>query len=246
MDLTKTKIRGGLQLKIMLHLKEGPLCGIDLMKKLNIKSPGTIYPVLNSLEKKGLVSFKIERTDAARKKVYYLTEDGEVELKNLLSTWRKFTCCDWSPYINRFIEIIDRVAEIKKGEKILCTLDAHLTKEWLKDADVTYSTDTWNMNIDRFDKIVVFIGTGIAINQGEVLQYLSHLRRCLKDKGILIALEVERTDNIWSERYFVEIMGFKEHPGMTREEFRSILERAGFRKVRMFDAGGVLVSVSEK
>jgi hypothetical protein len=44
----------------------------------------------------------------------------------------------------------------------------------------------------------------------------------------------------------VEINGFKEHPGMTRAEFESVLGKVGFRGIRVYEAGGILVSVSKR
>ena len=48
------RIEGTLQGKILALLVEGPLAGSDLMKQLNIRSPGTIYPALKLLREKGL------------------------------------------------------------------------------------------------------------------------------------------------------------------------------------------------
>ena len=79
-DFPETKIKGSLQLKIMFLLNESPLCGTDIMKKLSISGPDTVYPVSHSLEEKRLVSFEMERTGDARKKSYKLTEKGTKEL----------------------------------------------------------------------------------------------------------------------------------------------------------------------
>ncbi|GCC11401.1 transcriptional regulator PadR-like family protein [archaeon] len=248
MEFSETKIKGNLQSKVMLLLKEEPLCGTDLMKKLDINSPGTIYPVLHSLEKKGLIFFETERTGRARKKVYKLTEVGVKELNQMLTTWTRLTCCDWSFYIKRFIHVVNNYTVIKKGEKILCTLDADLTKEWLKEADVTSHFDLENMKSNYYDKIISFIGVGTVMKRVETdaAYYLSRMQEALKEDGIMVALEIEKTDNLWAERYFVEISGFKEHPGMVRDEFESVLGKVGFKDILVYEAGGVLVSVSKK
>ncbi len=248
MIFADTEIKGSLQAKIMLLLRENPMCGVELMKKLNIKSPGTIYPTLHSLERKGLIFHEIVRTEAAKKKIYKITPKGVQELSRLLSSWTKLTCCDWSAYIKRFINVINRYISIKKGEKILCTLDAKLTKEWLKDANVTYQFDLKNLKQNFYDKIISMIGVGTIMERKETstIYYLSRLKKALKNGGILVALEIERTDNIWAEKYFVEIMGFKEHPGMTKDEFREILEKVGFKDVQVHSVSGILVSISSK
>ncbi len=68
----------------------------------------------------------------------------------------------------------------------------------------------------------------------------------MKYGGSLVALEIEKTSNIWAERYFVEIMGFKGHPGITKSEFEYILKKAGLKEIRIHEAGGVLIPISKK
>ena len=89
------EIAGNLQAKIMMLLREEQLCGVDLMKRLRIKSPGTIYPVLDVLQTKGLIDFKVETKDATRKKIYFLTEIGLQNYDDHLTSSVKF-CCDTS------------------------------------------------------------------------------------------------------------------------------------------------------
>jgi len=248
MELPQARVTGTLQTKIMILLRDRPLCGTELMEELGLKSAGTIYPVLHVLEGKGLIAHDIERTGAARKKVYRLTGKGEEDLQTTLSTWTRLTCCDWSFYIKRFIDVVNDVTGIKKGERILCTLDADLTKEWLEGADVTYSFDLENMDAGHYDKIISLIGVGTVMRRVETdaAYYLSRLKEALKEDGTLVALEIEKTGNLWAERYFVEISGFKEHPGMTRAEFETVLGKVGFRDIRVYEAGGILVSVSKR
>lgn len=247
MELPVAKVTGTLQTKIMILLRDRPLCGTELMEELGLSSAGTIYPALHVLEGKGLIAHEIERTGAARKKVYRLTEKGERDLEATLSSWTRLTCCDWSFYIKRFIDVVNGVTKIKRGEKILCTLDAGLTKEWLKEADVAYSLDLENMNPNYYDKIISLIGVGTVMRRVErdAAYYLSRLKEALKEGGILVALEIEKTDNLWAERYFVEISGFKEHPGMTRDEFETVLRKVGLNDIQVYEAGGILVSVSK-
>jgi DNA-binding PadR family transcriptional regulator len=76
------KVEGTLQGKILALLVEGPLAGSDLMKKLNIRSPGTMYPVLKLLREKGLIEYASER--APGKKLYVLSEAGVLEMKKVL------------------------------------------------------------------------------------------------------------------------------------------------------------------
>lgn len=60
MQTTEVEITGPLQAKIMRILKDEALCGVDIMDRLNLKSPGTIYPVLKVLRKRGLVDYRVE------------------------------------------------------------------------------------------------------------------------------------------------------------------------------------------
>ena len=102
-NASPTEIAGNLQAKIMMLLREEQLCGVDLMKRLRLKSPGTIYPVLETLRDKGLIDFKVQTTGAARKKVYFLTELGIKKTHDHLTSSVKF-CCDTSNYVSKILE----------------------------------------------------------------------------------------------------------------------------------------------
>ena len=52
MQSSESKIIGTLLAKIMMILKNEELFGVDLMNSFNIKSSGTIYPVLGALRNK--------------------------------------------------------------------------------------------------------------------------------------------------------------------------------------------------
>ncbi len=65
-----------LQLKALWIISKKPSCGYYLMDKLKINQ-GTIYPMLNSLEKNKL----IESSKKQRKNEYKLTKKGKNELK---------------------------------------------------------------------------------------------------------------------------------------------------------------------
>jgi DNA-binding PadR family transcriptional regulator len=72
--------RGFLSSYVLLILKEGPLHGYEIMKKIEERtgfwrpSPGTIYPLLRSLVKNGLIEV-ISENDRAKK--YKLTQKGK-------------------------------------------------------------------------------------------------------------------------------------------------------------------------
>jgi len=77
-NLTQIVPRGFLESYILLLLKNESLHGYKIMEKIKEKtkfwkpSPGTIYPALHSLAKKGF----IKEIDDGRKKRYVLTERG--------------------------------------------------------------------------------------------------------------------------------------------------------------------------
>jgi len=65
-----------LQLKVLWILSKGASCGYDLMSKLKKKkvTQGTIYPLLHSLEKIGLI--KSTKEGQRGRKDYSLTKKG--------------------------------------------------------------------------------------------------------------------------------------------------------------------------
>jgi len=69
---------------VLAELQEKPLSGYDIItlihKKFNVLvSSGTVYSLLYSLERKGLVNAEMEQ----RKRVYTLTDKGEKTLENV-------------------------------------------------------------------------------------------------------------------------------------------------------------------
>lgn len=75
-------MRGFLSFLILHELKKRGMCGDELafcigQKKGAKLTPGTIYPTLKNLRKRGFISFK----KRGRKKIYFLTETGNIEYK---------------------------------------------------------------------------------------------------------------------------------------------------------------------
>jgi len=92
-NLTQIVPRGFLESYILLLLRDESLHGYKIMKKIKEKtkfwkpSPGTIYPALHSLAKKGF----IKEVDDGRKKRYVLTKKGlkiSKEIKGFEQTMR--------------------------------------------------------------------------------------------------------------------------------------------------------------
>ncbi len=76
----KNEFSGPLQLKVLLTLTEGPSFGLDLMKKLKIKSPGTIYPELKLLTQRELIEIQAK---TGKKKIYTLSEKGKQSRRSI-------------------------------------------------------------------------------------------------------------------------------------------------------------------
>jgi len=72
-----------LQLRALWAISKKPRHGYELMKELAIgkkkMTQGTIYPLLRSLEKEGLI--KVGKKEKREKQVYTLTKKGERILK---------------------------------------------------------------------------------------------------------------------------------------------------------------------
>ncbi len=87
------KIRGLFRYLVLYILKDQPLHGYGIMKKISellkcdyIPSPGIIYPTLQLLEDMGLVESRIE----GRRKVYRLTNEGRRVLEKNIQEVEEF------------------------------------------------------------------------------------------------------------------------------------------------------------
>lgn len=89
-NTTHLKLKGFLAFQILHELRGKQLCGDELAEVIGHKkgsklTPGTIYPALKFLRKQKLVQQKIQ----GRKKLYYLTPEGEAEYKALEHQFKK-------------------------------------------------------------------------------------------------------------------------------------------------------------
>ncbi|MCW4028432.1 MAG: PadR family transcriptional regulator [Candidatus Bathyarchaeota archaeon] len=246
MQPPQPNISGNLQAKIMMLLREEELCGIDIMKRLRLKSPGTIYPVLENLRTKGLIDYKTETNGATRKKIYFLTETGTKKMHDHLTSSMKF-CCDTSNYVNKILGNIQGLIEINRHEKVLSTLDHNELKRFLKGADITYSSDL-KVPADTFDTALSFIGVGCLIGNtdSDITDCLRKLHASLKKGGHLLAIETEKTDNMFSQILFEDVFGLNKPPGLCRDELKQILEKTGFRDIVVTAKMGLLYATAQK
>ncbi|MCW4001297.1 MAG: PadR family transcriptional regulator [Candidatus Bathyarchaeota archaeon] len=246
MQPPQDEIAGNLQAKIMMLLREEQLCGVDLMKRLHLKSPGTIYPVLDNLRTKGLVDFKVEVNGATRKKIYFLTELGTKKMRNHLTSSMKF-CCDTSNYVNKILENVQNLIQIERHEKVLSTLDHDELKRFLKGADVTYSSDL-QVPAGTFDTALSFIGVGCLIGNdaSDITDCVGKLFASLRKGGRLLAIETEKSDNMFSQILFEDVFGLSEPPGLSREALGQVLEHAGFKDISVASKMGLLYATAQK
>ena len=78
---------------VLLLLAEGPKTGYDLIKRIRSllaetgvgASPGTVYPVLRSLEEEGYIESSEEPHGARQRKVYRITEKGVEQLLRMIN-----------------------------------------------------------------------------------------------------------------------------------------------------------------
>ncbi len=246
MQPAHSEISGNLQAKIMMHLRDEQLCGVDLMKRLKIKSPGTIYPVLDVLKKKGLIDFKVETNGAARKKVYFLTDIGIEKIHDRLTSSVKF-CCDTSKHIINIRKTLQELVNIERRQKVLCTLEHEELQRYLKGADTTFSSDL-KVPPDTYDLALSFLGVGCIIGKetSDIADYVNQLYLSLKRGGRVLVIESEKTDNMFSQILFEDVFGLKEPPGLQPDELRAVLEKTGFSNVSVVAKMGLLYAVAQK
>lgn len=87
------KYRDFLTLHILHHAKEGPITGTFMMEELGRHgyrvSPGTIYPLLHSLESEGFLRSRWEVRGGKRVRVYEITEVGVKALEDGIEKLRE-------------------------------------------------------------------------------------------------------------------------------------------------------------
>jgi PadR family transcriptional regulator PadR len=96
MNLTDTEVqmRKGLLEYCVLHIiSRGEVYTSDLIDELTqaqmIVVEGTLYPLLTRLKSAALVSYRWVESDAGPPRKYYsITEEGQIALKSLASTWK--------------------------------------------------------------------------------------------------------------------------------------------------------------
>lgn len=83
--IIKELFLGFMRIHILYHADEKEIYGVWMMEELKKHgysvSPGTLYPVLNSLEKKGYLNSRKEVIEGRVRKYYRTTEKGRKVLE---------------------------------------------------------------------------------------------------------------------------------------------------------------------
>ena len=84
---------GLIRLHVLHHAAEEPIFGLGMIEELGRHgyriSPGTLYPLLHSLEKKGYLRSTKERNGKSFRKIYRATPLGRKALKSAKSKVRE-------------------------------------------------------------------------------------------------------------------------------------------------------------
>ncbi|MFW9767226.1 MAG: helix-turn-helix transcriptional regulator [Candidatus Thorarchaeota archaeon] len=247
MSVSRSIITGPLQVKIMMALRSKQMTGTELMEKLGINSPGTIYPALETLRERGLIEQRTERTGSVRRKIASITETGAAELRNHLMSSARLFCCDVSLHMKRIIEVVRELVKIRPGQRILSTFEHEEVKRAYRQSNVTYSYNLDELS-DTYDIVLSFLGVGCLIGKEvqEIWNYAHRLYRVLKEDGTLLIVEIEKTENVFAEVLFNDVFGLDESPGISTEELEEILTEVGLKDIHVTSKAGILYAVSKK
>ena len=71
---------GFVRVHILYHASKEEIFGVEIMKELKRHgydiSPGTLYPILHSFEKEGLLKSRSENVGGKMRRYYRITEEG--------------------------------------------------------------------------------------------------------------------------------------------------------------------------
>ena len=89
--------KGAAELAVLATLDRSETYGLDLLERIHAAgglelSEGSIYPLLNRLQKEGKILGRwVEDPDAVHPRKYYgLTDDGRAMLAEMLAEWAQF------------------------------------------------------------------------------------------------------------------------------------------------------------
>lgn len=97
--MNKELLKGTTELLVLRTLREEPLYGYGIIKKISLISngvfefkEGTLYPILHALEKNGdIVSYWSTEQESRKRKYYRITENGQRQLEEKTQEWQSFS-----------------------------------------------------------------------------------------------------------------------------------------------------------
>ena len=98
MSIEKELLKGNTPTLVLAVLRDGPLHGYGIAREIERRSgealsckEGTLYPVLHSLERDGLIQGEWRRDEGERsRKEYTLTTAGAAALEERARSWEQF------------------------------------------------------------------------------------------------------------------------------------------------------------
>ncbi len=106
------------------------------MRQLGIRSPGTMYPVLQTLRRNGFIH---QVAQQGRTKLYALTEKGVREVKqSMVGLNRPYFTYHIDDYATGFVQQLQATITVTPGMRVLSTLNYQPYHAWLHQCDVTF------------------------------------------------------------------------------------------------------------
>jgi len=98
MAINKELLKGSTVILILKLINKNPMYGYEMIKEMEEKSngvftlkEGTLYPILHTLEAKGLVESYWDEGSSKRKRKYYkIMDKGKLSLKEKEEEWATF------------------------------------------------------------------------------------------------------------------------------------------------------------
>ncbi|TXT29867.1 MAG: PadR-like family transcriptional regulator [Planctomycetota bacterium] len=92
-ELIRHFFGGFIRLHILYHAEKEAICGVEMIEELKHHgydlSPGTLYPILHSLEEAGYIGCEEEVVSGKRRKNYRITKRGQKLLADAKSKLRE-------------------------------------------------------------------------------------------------------------------------------------------------------------
>jgi DNA-binding PadR family transcriptional regulator len=240
-------IAGRLQWRVLMTFIEGPHSGAAIMRKLKLRSPGTIYPVIKTLREKGLIESAPERVPG--QKAYVLSENGVREIKKILLTIsRRYFSRYTGPYTSAIVDTLREALTIERYPHVLSTLTYEPVKAWLQATDATYLQlfDTPPATYDLVLSGLVYTIMAYGWKKTAFTRFLTALIESLRPGGTLILVELEQTNNLIVTMFFKDVLGFTKVPGVSTEAVRAMLEAFHLRVDHIHRNRGLLISDARK